>query len=421
MQPSPERNESRLPLFSAAAGHAQTTAQSIRPIHPLQDMQAQPAQPIAGFYLHIPFCFHKCHYCDFYSLVQSPHGPDRQEAFLTRLQQEIHLLSHTLRQRARPRTIFVGGGTPTLLPPELWRRLLTTLHAALDLDALVEFTVEANPETLTAELLDTLRAGGVNRLSLGAQSFDPALLKTLERWHEPARVAQAVALARQAGFDNFNLDLIFAIPDQTLELLDRDLEAALALAPTHVSCYGLTYEPNTAMTQRLKLGQFMPIDEEVERAMYARVMERLAAAGFEHYEVSNWARPGRACQHNLLYWRNENWLGAGPSAASHVAGWRWKNVPHLGQYLDNAGWPPVQDVEHLDAPARAGEALMLALRLRQGAPRAWLRELLPPTDARWGEIELLVAQNLLLWADDHLRLTEQGLFVADGVIGRLLA
>lgn len=378
----------------------------------------------------MPFCFHKCHYCDFYSIVDDRASGDRQEAFTRRIIAE-------LRHRAggaqlRPTTVFVGGGTPTLLRPALWGKLLEALWEVADRAAVIEFTVEANPETVTTELMDMLRSGGVNRVSLGAQSFNPTLLKTLERWHEPANVGRAVAITRASGIHNINLDMIFAIPGETPELLHADLDALLALEPDHVSCYGLTYEPNTAMTQRLKMRQFTPIDEDTEGAMYEIALKRLDAAGFEHYEVSNWAKAtasdtpvrgeglSRRCLHNMSYWTNRNWLGFGPGAASHLDGNRWKNQPHLGRYLESASEPPVVDVERLPQERRAGEELMLRLRLRDGVEREWLESHLDKNDTRHTRLRELTEMGMLEWAQNRLRLTRRGLFVADSVIAELL-
>ncbi|MCE9590897.1 MAG: radical SAM family heme chaperone HemW [Planctomycetes bacterium] len=384
----------------------------------LQDTPGRARPTIHALYLHIPFCFHKCHYCDFYSIVDDSASGDRQEVFTDRL---IAELRHRAGQvELQPVTIFVGGGTPTLLRTALWSRLLETLWGVVDRRTVVEFTVEANPETVTPELMDVLVQGGVNRVSLGAQSFQPALLKTLERWHEPASVGRAVGVVRGAGIANINLDLIFAIPGETTALLNTDLDALLAMSPDHVSCYGLTYEPNTAMTQRLKMRQFEPIAEEVERDMYAVVMDRLAAAGFEQYEVSNFARKNRRCQHNLAYWTNRNWIGVGPGAASHIDGHRWKNQPHLGRYLAMAPEPPIVDEEHLPEARRTGEELMLRLRLRDGVERAWLTARLPESDPRAARLRELTEMGMLEWSGDRLRLTRAGIFVADSVIAELL-
>ncbi|MFA9479175.1 radical SAM family heme chaperone HemW [Phycisphaerales bacterium AB-hyl4] len=369
--------------------------------------------------MHVPFCFHKCHYCDFYSIVDQPVGPtDRQARFTDAL---IAELTHQAEAyNLRPRTIFVGGGTPTLLRPELWRQLLAAMQGLGMLDEVAEFTIEANPETVTAELMSELTAGGVNRISMGAQSFQPRLLKALERWHDPASVGRAAERVQAAGIDNFNLDLIFAIPGQTLDELDADLDAAMAMGPTHLSCYSLIFEPHTPLTKKMQLGLVKPMDEETERAMYERVLERLSAAGFEHYEVSNWARPTRRCEHNLIYWANGDWLGIGPSAASHVAGRRWKNQPHLGKYLAESPRPPVVDEECLPEAQRVGEQLMLGLRLSEGVTLDWLAATLPSDDARWQRIEEHVGHGLLERTSTHLRLTRDGLFVADTLIGTLL-
>ncbi len=387
------------------------------------------ASPLA-LYLHVPFCFHKCHYCDFYSIVNTPHqDADQQARFTDRLVQELRFWAQRL--TLQPRTIFVGGGTPTLLRLEHWRTLLDVLKSLGILSRTIEFTVEANPETVSPQLMTLLVRGGVNRVSLGAQTFDPALLKTLERWHEPSSVGRAVRLCREVGLTNLNLDLIFAIPGQTLPLLDADLDQALSLGPSHLSCYSLIFEPHTPLEQKRQSGRIAPVDEDLEAAMYARVIERLGREGFVHYEVSNWARSCSLeaaastrqtafCQHNLAYWTNAHWLGLGPSAASHIAGVRWKNQPHPGRYLDSTGQPPVTDVERLAHDRSVGERLMLRLRLIEGAPRPWVDELLRDDAARRQTVRELVAIGMLECTATHLKLTRGGLFVADAVIARLL-
>ncbi len=406
---------------------------------------------IHGLYLHVPFCFHKCHYCDFYSLVEPAGRPDRQQAFTDALIAELS--HHVGMYRPKPTTLFVGGGTPTLLRADLWRKLLDAMHRSGVMQHVTEFTVEANPETVTPELLNVLAGGGVNRVSMGAQSFNIDQLKTLERWHDPDTVPKAVAMLRDAGITNFNLDLIFAIPGQTLGTLDHDLDQALALNPTHLSCYSLIFEPNTPLTQKMKMGRISPVGEELERDMYARVIQRLDAAGFEHYEISNWARrvsgigyrvsgetypsspiphptssdtrnpipdPRFFCHHNIAYWHNKNWLGLGPGAASHVAGRRWKNEPHLARYLAGAPTPPTTDHEELPPRQRIGEQIMLGLRLRQGLSLDWIDEHIPTADPRRGTIEEMIQINMLERTDTRLRLTPHGLFLADSVIAKLL-
>ncbi len=238
-----------------------------------------------GLYVHVPFCFHKCHYCDFYSFVDTE---DRQEAFAHRLDAELEALAPLV--RAPLETVFVGGGTPTLLRPEVLGRVLHSIRSRMPLADGAEWTVEANPETVDARVAATLVDAGVNRVSLGAQSFDPAHLRTLERHHDPASVGRAVGALRAAGIGRISLDLIFGIPGQSLEGWASDLDHAVELGPDHLSCYGLTYEPNTAMTIRMGRGEFEPCDEALEARMLERADARLRAAGFERYEVSNWAR-----------------------------------------------------------------------------------------------------------------------------------
>jgi len=388
---------------------------------PLQAPEFPEFQNIDALYLHVPFCFHKCHYCDFYSLVE-PENRDRQEAFTHRLIRELNHRSKQL--HIKPETLFVGGGTPTLLREPYWQQILETLDALAITPGLREFTVEANPETVTPELARTLVAGGVGRVSMGAQSFQPELLKALERWHDPASVPRAVDILRSAGVKQINIDLIFAIPGQTMAMLEADINAALALQPDHLSCYGLTYEPQTALTQRLKMGQVTPADESLEKQMYEYLLDRLDAEGFEHYEVSNWARRSpdgpRVCHHNMAYWFNRNWLGCGPGAGSHVAGYRWKNLPNLGKYLANEPEPPVQDVEGPDEDRQLGEALMLGLRLRQGVTLDWYQSAVAPKDSRRQVIEDMLHYGMMEQTTTHLRLTRQGLLVADYIIGKLL-
>lgn len=378
-----------------------------------------PAPP-RSLYIHVPFCFHKCHYCDFYSIVDTR---DRQEAFVTRLERELNAL--TPYAGAPLQTIFVGGGTPSLLRTDLWVRLLGALNRAFDLSAIMagagEFTVECNPETVTPGLMHTLAAGGVNRVSVGAQSFNPTHLKTLERWHDPENVGRALELAAAAGIQRASIDLILGIPGQTLEDWSADLDRALALGVSHLSCYNLTYEPNTAMTARLRRGEFRPADEDLEIEMLALTLDRLRNAGFGRYEVSNYAHPGHEARHNLAYWRQEPWLAAGPAASGHYAGHRWKNIPRLDDYLefDDRGWAPITDHEPPD-PARAlRERIMTGLRLAEGIDAAAILDDAARLGADPARLERTAARHE---ASGHLRivngrwaLTDTGFLLADGI------
>jgi oxygen-independent coproporphyrinogen-3 oxidase len=370
-----------------------------------------------GAYIHVPFCAHKCHYCDFYSFVDRE---GRSGAYLERLSRDI---DWTLgRLAGEIDTVFVGGGTPTLLTADELRKLTREI-ARLPLARGVEWTVEANPETLDREKADVLVEGGVNRVSIGAQSFDPRHLKTLERWHDPSSVARAAETLRAAGLVNFNLDLIFGIPGQTLAEWRADLATALALGPGHLSCYGLTYEPNTAMTKRLLKGEFEPCDDEVEAAMYDATRETLADAGFAQYEISNFARAGRECRHNLVYWRNEPWWAIGPSASGFVEGHRFKVVPRLGDWLvrgeDDS--QPVVDVEAPDEKRHASEALMLGLRLMEGIDAALERRAVELEPARAAVFARAIAGGLLeRTAAGRLRFTHRGALLANEVLAEVV-
>jgi oxygen-independent coproporphyrinogen III oxidase len=228
---------------------------------------------------------------------------------------------------------------------------------------------------------------------------------------------------RNAGIDRINLDLIFGIPGQSLDEWRRDLDVALALNPSHLSCYGLMYEPNTALTMRLRAGQITAVDDETEAAMYEATIDTLADAGFEHYEISAWARPEERCRHNLLYWTNANWWPFGPSASGHWNGTRWKNIPRIADYLDCKPWPPITDVERVDDETRIGEELMLGLRLIDGIDRSRLDDLLTQTirgKERATAIYRFIERNLLEMREGRLRLTRNGLLLTDEVLADLV-
>ena len=374
-----------------------------------------------SIYIHVPFCFHKCHYCDFYSIVDSR---DRQGVFVDRLIQEFDAWIAPARPGSID-TVFVGGGTPTLLRVELWERLLEAMGERFDLGGDPEFTVECNPETASSELFDVLRTGGVNRLSFGAQSFNPTHLKTLERWHDPASVPRAIELAGSAGIDRLSLDLIFAIPGQTLDEWHDDLTRALSMGVDHLSAYNLTYEPNTAMTKRLQRGEFEPTGDDLEADMYERTLETLHEHGLERYEVSNYARPGLECAHNLAYWRQRDWLAFGPSASGHLGGWRWKNSPRLDEYLNSDGFSPAIDVEEPDAKRNLAEWIMTGMRIAEGldAEELLARAESLGTDApgRLNDAARVHEQLGRITIGDRWRLTESGFLFADGIAGDLMA
>jgi oxygen-independent coproporphyrinogen-3 oxidase len=395
-------------------GRALTTA--LRPL----EIPASPAPPWIwprAAYIHVPFCAHKCGYCDFASLAGADALADR---YLAALGREIE----TLPEPQEVETIFVGGGTPTRLDARQLERLLSLIRDHFRLAPDGEWTVEANPGTLDAEKVDVLAAGGVNRVSLGAQSFRPESLRVLERNHGPEEVARAVELIRP-HIPRWSLDMIFGVPGSTLADWERDLDAALALGPSHLSCYGLTFEKGTALWKQRQAGSVRPLDEDTERAMLARTRDRLATAGLTPYEISNYARPGDESRHNLVYWANDAYFGFGLGAARYLQGVRSSNTRDLLTYLKRveAGLDPTGPREHLDAEARARETALLMLRrtvmgidrpdflLRTGQHLDALCGPALTRHVRLGHLE-----------DDgrRIRLTGDGLFLADSVACDLL-
>ena len=372
---------------------------------------------IEGIYVHVPFCAHRCHYCDFFTVADQD---EQRDAFVDRLLLELDSIPSWVGPDIQ--TIFVGGGTPTYLLPADLRRMLSALSSRFNPSGPVEFTVEANPETITEEVAGVLAEGGANRVSLGAQSFDQQLLTTLERRHDPAGVSRAVRLIQKAGINRTSLDLIFGIPGQDLSRWQDDLDQAMEIGTGHLSCYGLIYEPGTPLRVRRDRGEIDPVEEDLEATMYELTCQRLAREGLLQYEISNWARPDEQCLHNLLYWKSLNWWPIGPSASGHVEGWRWRNLPRLGTYLEGAGLPFIRDVEHLDEDGRVGEWFMMGLRLMEGLPRDQvnLKLACEGGQRRRPIIERHLDQGLLSWQGDHLALTPRGILLANIVTADLL-
>ncbi|MBA2279910.1 MAG: radical SAM family heme chaperone HemW [Actinomycetota bacterium] len=347
-----------------------------------------------GVYLHIPFCAHRCDYCAFATWTDRAHLTDR---YLAACGLEIERAVEAGMPEAT--TVFVGGGTPSLVAGPLLVRVLDAIPRSPG----AEVTIECNPDTVTPGLLDAYAAGGVNRLSFGVQSMVPSTLAALGRTHDPANVRRCVALARAAGIPTFNLDLIYGGAGETLPDWRRTLEEALALEPPHVSAYALTVEAGTP----LALDPPRHPDDDLQADEYLLATELLPAAGLEWYEISNWARPGHECRHNLLYWQQEDYLGFGCAAHSHRAGRRFWNVRTPERYLEliEAGRPAEGGSETLDAAQRAEEALVLQVRTRAGVPASTL------------PLEQL--SELVDVRDDRVVLTVQGRLLANEVSLRL--
>ena len=380
--------------------------------------RVNPKAPRA-LYVHVPFCVGKCGYCDFYSVVRTDAGV---RAYLDALGREMALTA--AERPASFETIYIGGGTPTSLTAGELRELLDVVAPEDSFDERVEFTVEANPGTLDGEKMRVLASHGVNRLSLGAQSLDDRRLRTLGRRHAARDVPAALDAAREAGLVNLSLDLIFAIPGQTSDDWARDLDRVLALDVPHLSTYALTWEEHTPMGEALARGRIARASEDDELAMYERAIDFLSAAGYEHYEISNFARPGFRCRHNDVYWANEAYLGFGPSAVSYLGGERRRNVASVEEYAAvlAAGRSPVDFREQLSEEKRARETAVMNLRRRRGID---LAEFARHTgfDARTlfaGEFERMSEFGLIELDDASVRLSRRGLFVADTVLSELV-
>jgi oxygen-independent coproporphyrinogen III oxidase len=367
-------------------------------------------------YVHVPFCAHRCGYCDFAIAV----GQDDQvELYLDALGQELATLG-----RPQPvDTLFLGGGTPTYLSARQLDRLLHDVTHWLPPRRGHEFTIEGNPGTLDADKVAALAEHGVTRVSLGAQSFHLHLLRVLERDHAPADVPRAIAYVRER-IAEVSLDLIFGVPGQSFDNWRADLDAALALGPDHVSTYGLTYEKGTPLWKQRQRGEVRPLEEDAELALYAHAIDTLEAAGFEHYEISNFARPGRRSRHNQVYWANHAYFGFGMGAARYVLGRRELNTRDLRGYIRRtlSGESAVFQSEELPAPERARETVAVQLRRAEGIERRSFREqtgfeldeVAGPAIARHVELGLLDD------AGSRVRLTRQGKYVADAVVENLL-
>ena len=360
----------------------------------------------AGLYVHVPFCLTRCGYCDFNAYAGLGHLAGR---YVRALAAEAGLAAAEWPDAPRFASVFFGGGTPTTLPSGDLAGLIERLSSTFALEAGAEVTVEANPDTVDHASLEGLLAGGVNRLSMGAQSFDPAVLAALERVHGPDSVHRAFAQARGAGFGNVNLDLIFGASGETLASWRRTLVEAVALAPEHLSAYALTIEPATPLGRAVAAGVTRAPDPDLQADMFELACEVLGSAGYRHYEVSNWALPGFECVHNLGYWRHRPYLGLGAGAHSYRDGRRWWNLRPPQQYLEvvESGALPVGGEERLDAEALRLESVFLRLRTSDGVTAE---------EVDRDRAEPFLAGGLLDQRDGRLVLTERGLFLANDVV-----
>jgi oxygen-independent coproporphyrinogen-3 oxidase len=389
-----------------------------------------------SIYMHIPFCGHRCGYCDFNTYAGLE---DLIPAYVRALCLEINSVTLAAGERLPAHTVFFGGGTPSLLPAEALKQILVALGASFVLSPQAEISQEANPGTLSLSYLQEIRRLGINRLSLGVQSANPNELRLLERQHDYGDVIQAVTWARQAGFDNLNLDLIFGLPDQSLDSWQRTLELALGLQPEHFSLYALTLEHGTPLEHWAQRGLISEPDPDLAAEMYEWATQRLSAASYDQYEISNWAsrRKGKllACRHNLQYWRGLPYLGLGAGAHGYAASQRTVNVISPQVYIQRCRQPTEKDAHrpafpqtlatqtltYVDRQAEIGETMMMGLRLvEEGVSDTAFRERFgqPLRQVFGAQIERLARLGLLEWAgpqDDTLRLSERGRLLGNQV------
>lgn len=425
---------------------------------PESELARQQAATGLSFYLHIPFCRTRCTYCDFNTYTNLGHLQGRYSiALANEVERSLAAVAAGLYHPLQPlptlaelsptartgpvRTVFFGGGTPSLLPPAFMGKALEAIARRADLPPSAEITVEANPGTLSLEKLRGLRQLGVNRLSFGVQTFDDPLLKSLGRTHTGAEAVEALEMARRAGFNNVNLDFIYGLPNQTLATWQATLERALSIRPAHLSLYGLTVEEGTMLHRQVESGKLTPADNDTAADMYELAQDLLAANGYVQYEISNWAlrspedapntTPRLACQHNMVYWRNEPYLGCGPGAHSSFAGWRYPVLKDPDEYIrrlrSNQSVVVADEAEQTTPKVDLADTVILALRLNEGLELARVeREFGQPLETLFpGTIEMLTGAGLLErfqgpQDEERLRLTRPGRLVSNEVFLKFL-
>lgn len=376
----------------------------------------------SGIYLHVPFCKFKCPYCDFYSIESGDEDKSLRTNFVQSLLKEIKSTQENLTEVA---TIFFGGGTPSILKGSEMESIFFGLRDKFNIKSDAEITVEVNPGEVDLERLTSYYDSGVNRLSIGAQSFQIEELKTLGRIHSPEETAETVSIAKSAGFTNYNLDLIYAVPGQTVDSLIDNVRSVIALKPNHISVYSLTYEKNTPYYSMRENGDLIPIKGKLEEEMRNSILFLLKEEGYQRYEISNYSLDGYESQHNSSYWRGKSYVGFGPSAHSFDGKRRWWNVRDVNQYIKkiDSGESPVAGSEELNKEQLMFERLFLALRTSYGLeiPSFEKEFNFKFSDHYKSQLEkiegLSVSQNkeLITWDNDRLSLTEKGLLFADEI------
>lgn len=369
-----------------------------------------------GVYVHVPFCSSRCGYCDFNTYTPGELGGTASpESYLDALEKELELAAASGTTRPAT-TVFIGGGTPSMLGASGLTRVLSAVRNTIGIAPGAEVTTESNPETTSPEFFSELLESGYNRISLGMQSASSSVLRVLERKHTPGRAFDAAREAMNAGFLHVNLDMIYGTPTETDDDVRLTLDRALETGVDHISAYSLIVEDGTAMARKVRKGQLPPPNEDVYADRYGLIDTALRAQGFDWYEVSNWAKPGGECQHNLGYWLDGDWWGAGPGAHSHIASRRFFNVKHPSTYAQHLaqGQLPIKEEELLNNTERHEESVMLGLRLRHGL------ELTRFTEAERAVIDKYVSLKLLHIYDGRVASTLQGRLLIDGIIADIL-
>ena len=374
-------------------------------------MQAKPSSA----YVHIPFCTQICYYCDF-SKVFIKNQP--VDAYLEHLIQETR--SYEI---GKLRTLYIGGGTPTALSAQQLAYLLTELPKVMDLSEVEEFTIEANPGDLDPDKIAVLKESQVNRVSLGVQTFDNKMLKKIGRSHQEQDIYDNIRHLKQAGFDNISIDLIYALPGQTMDQVKENVAKAIDLDIPHMSLYSLILENHTVFMNRMRRGKLPLPKEELEAEMFEYIIEELEKAGFEHYEISNFSKPGFESRHNLVYWDNAEYYGLGAGASGYVDGIRYKNHGPIRHYLEavEAGKARITE-EHLTLEEKMEEELFLGLRKKTGVSKARFEEKFGVSfDQRYGQVVANLTEHGLLVPDDkQVRMTKRGLFLGDTVAEKFI-
>lgn len=375
-----------------------------------------------GLYLHFPFCRKHCSYCDFYKLL---YNEQLEKKYFDALMIETELAARALPDPSRiVSTIFIGGGTPSMGSRGLLLRWLEQLRDLFEIPPGTEFSIECNPESIDIDKLQFLKDAGVNRPTFGVQSFNKEALALLERRHSPHHVQRAIYNVNALGITNYGVDLIFGLPGQNTSKLAADIEQLLELGAPHISYYQLTVEPSTKLAAKIKKGKLRLPDDDLMHALYRIGVERMAEAGYARYEVSSFAKPGHECRHNMSYWNGSDYLGLGPSAHSFINGERFANVPNLTEYINQLSerkLPRVVDVSGIND--RANEAIMLGLRTTDGID-------LDKFTRRFGlaiedridqkQYEILLESGHLVREQRSLRLSDEGMYLADEIMGRLV-